>query len=507
MSAAFLGAQDAGAGGGTETYLSIYFAWENPCELCHDDAEFYEFFTRQISGIPDRPIIGFNALNIFKEGNRQVFDQLCGELDINWASLPLPIFIIGDEYLAGDEAIRNGARDLYVRQKDRQVEIRVRPVYSFSSQPAPQTAAKAPRDFPAAGPGDSVLVCFVTTACENCEKATVLLRGLPDEITLADGTSSSLDIYYFNVAEEEGLPAARQFFSAFKVPDSKQLVPVVFYAGGYLAGYEEIEKNINEVLISGAARDVIYPGSAAAAPELAWRELPAIFLAGLLGGLNPCSISMLLLLLSLLASKSGRILPLGLTYVASRMITYLALGFGLFSLGQILNQEAFASVSGIIRAAVIILSLLLCALNVADFVNARRENYGAIKVQLPAALRRFNHRLINKVTGADTRFLMIGIFFLGAAVSAGEFLCTGQIYLATILYLLRADTGGHSVALASLLSYTLAASIPPAVLVILCYKGKQALALSEFARQKMPVIKIANAVLFALFALLAFLFF
>jgi hypothetical protein len=507
ISAAFLWAQDADAGSATEKYLSIYFAWDNPCELCHDDTEFYEFFTRAINDIPDRPLIGFNAFNVFKAGDRQVFDEVCGTLGIQWASLPLPILIIGDEYLAGDEAIRRGARDLYLRQRDSRTEIRVRPVYSFSSQPAPRAAAKAPRDFPAAGPDNSVLVCFVTTACENCEKARTLLRELPPHIALADGSSSSLDIYYFNVAEKEGLPAARQFFSAYKVPDSKQLVPIVFYAGGYLAGYEEIEKNLKGVLVSGAARGFVYPGSAAAAPELVWRELPAIFLAGLLGGLNPCSVSMLLLLLSLLASKSGRILPLGLTYVASRMITYLALGFGLFSLGQLLNQEAFVSVSGIIRIAVIILSLLLCALNLADFVNARRENYGAIKVQLPAALRRFNHRLINKVTGADTRFLMIGIFFLGAAVSAGEFLCTGQIYLATILYLLRADTGGHSVALASLLCYTLAASIPPAVLVILCYKGKQALALSEFTRQKMPLIKLANAVLFALFALLAFLFF
>jgi hypothetical protein len=100
---------------------------------------------------------------------------------------------------------------------------------------------------------------------------------------------------------------------------------------------------------------------------------------------------------------------------------------------------------------------------------------------------------------------MLGIFFLGAAVSAGEFLCTGQIYLATILYLLRADTGGNTVAFVSLLCYTLAASLPPAVLVVFCYKGKQALALSEFVRQRMPLIKIANALIFALFALLAWL--
>ncbi|MDR3148367.1 MAG: sulfite exporter TauE/SafE family protein, partial [Treponema sp.] len=486
-SAVLLWAQNS-AGEATETYLPIYFAWENPCELCHDDAEFYEFFIREISDIPDRPLIGFNTFNTFKAGDRQAFDAICAERGI--ARVSLPVLIIGDEYLEGTTEIHRGARDLYVRQKERQVEIRVVPVYSFTSTPSTQPAVKAPRDFPVSGPDNSILVCFVTSACENCEKARALLGALPSYITLADGTSSPLDIYYFNVAEQEGLPTVRQFFSAYGVPNAQQLVPIVFYAGGYLAGHEEIEKNLNGVLVSGAARGFVYPGSSADAPELAWRELPAIFLAGLVGGINPCSVSMLLLLLSLLAAKSGRILPLGLTYVVSRMLTYLALGFGLFSLGQVLNQEAFMSVSGIIRVAVIVLSLLLCALNLADFVNARRENYGAIKVQLPAALRRFNHRLITRVSGADTRFLMLGIFFLGVAVSAGEFLCTGQIYLATILYLLRADSGGHPLALAGLLCYTLAASIPPTVLVIFCYRGKQALALSEFARQKMPLIKL-----------------
>ncbi|GHV06622.1 hypothetical protein FACS189485_15450 [Spirochaetia bacterium] len=155
----------------------------------------------------------------------------------------------------------------------------------------------------------------------------------------------------------------------------------------------------------------------------------------------------------------------------------------------------------------IILSLLLCVLNMMDFVNARRENYGAIKVQLPRALRRFNHTLIRRVMEGNTRFLMAAIFFLGIVISAGEFLCTGQIYLATILYLLRSDTGNFSLTLTAFLCYTLAAALPPALLVVFCHRGKQALALSEFTRRRMSLIKLANAFLFALFALLALLFY
>jgi cytochrome c biogenesis protein CcdA len=101
---------------------------------------------------------------------------------------------------------------------------------------------------------------------------------------------------------------------------------------------------------------------------------------------------------------------------------------------------------------------------------------------------------------------MAAIFALGVLVSAGEFLCTGQIYLATILYLLRTGTGSV-LAFSAFLCYTLAAALPPALLVILCHKGKQAMALSDFVRNRMPAIKIANSVFFAFFAVFAFFYF
>jgi cytochrome c biogenesis protein CcdA len=498
-------AQSGSAGAATKRLLTVHFAYNNPCELCRNDMEFLDFFYREIRDVPDRPSIAFQSYNLFHAEPERSFAKLCDELGIAPKELELPVLVIGNGYLNGGEKIRKGARDLYLQQKDTAAVVQAEPAPEPS--PSAQVSVKAPVDFPATGPDNSTLVCFVTTACENCAKIEELLNKLPREIIMSDGRATPLDIYYFNVAERNGLPAVRLFFEAYAVPEEDQLTPIVFYSNGYFSGLEDIQKGIGEVLSSGAARDFVYPGIETPGPDLAWRKLPAIFLAGLLGGINPCSISMLLLLLSLLGAKSGHILPLGLTYVASRMITYLALGLSLFSLGQILNQEAFASISGILRVIVIVLSLFLCFLNTVDFINARRENYGAIKVQLPKALRRFNHKLIIKAADGDPRFLMIGIFLLGIAVSAGEFLCTGQIYIATILYLLRADSGGRPLALTALFCYTFAASLPPALAVLLCHKGKQVLALSEFARKKMPVIKIANAALFALFALLAFLFF
>jgi hypothetical protein len=487
--------------------LQMYYAYSNSCELCDEEAKFIEFFNEVTADVPGRPEIFYTGFNVFQTGMARRFDEQCSQLGIDRSALSLPALVIGDAYLSGEDAIREGTRDLFIRQvESAHSETAVASRRSGGGQGAPESLRGASLAYPPVDPDASVLVCFVTTACENCEKAGAYLRRLPDSVTLVDGVSPVKMIYY-NITEDQGLAAIRRFFEAYQVPDSEQLVPIVFYAGGYLSGYANIQSGVQAVLATGKARNFTFPGEGGEISAFTWLELPAIFLAGLLGGVNPCSISMLLLLLSLLSAKNAQILPLGLSYVVSKFLTYLVLGLVLFSLAQTLDSAVFQAAQGLVRIVVIVLSLLLSLLNLFDFINARRENYGAIKVQLPRTLRRFNHTIIQKTVEGKGPFLIVAIFVLGVLVSAGEFLCTGQIYLAAILYLLRTNTGSFPLTLGAFLCYTVAAALPPALLVILCYKGRQAMALSDFFRNKMPVIKIANALLFALFAGFAFFYF
>jgi hypothetical protein len=481
--------------------LQMYYAYENPCELCDDEARFVEFFNRVTADVPERPEIFYSGFNLFRTGAARQFRYYASQLGIETSGLPLPLLIIGDEYLAGEDAIREGVRELFIRQTESaHNEIAVSP--AAGTGPAPE--APVPK-YPLVNPEESVLVCFVTSACENCEKAKTYLGRLPQSVDLAQG-NSPLRVIYYNVAENEGLAAARQFFEAYQVPDKDQIVPIVFYTGGYLSGYSNIQSGAPGILAMGKALNFAFPGGGGIR-SFGWLELPAVFLAGLLGGLNPCSISMLLLLLSLLAAKNAHVLPLGLSYVASKLLTYLVLGLALFTLARSLDLAFFRAAQGLVRVVVIVLSLLLCLLNILDFINARRENYGAIRVQLPRALRHFNHSVIRKTVEGSPRYLMAAIFALGTLVSAGEFLCTGQIYLATILYLLRTNTGSFALAFSAFLCYTIAAALPAALIVILCHKGKQAMALSDFVRNRMPAIKIANTLFFAIFAAFAFFYF
>jgi cytochrome c biogenesis protein CcdA len=351
---------------------------------------------------------------------------------------------------------------------------------------------------------DSVLVCFVTTACAECEKVEAFLDSLPSEAALQSGESSRIVLIELNVTQDENVESVRKYFEAYSVPDSDQHVPIMFFSKGYLSGADAIIAGTMESIESGKALGFSYPSETGSGSTM---EFPAIFLAGLLGGVNPCSVSMLLLLLSLLSSKAKNVAKIGFSYLAGKFIAYLAIGLSLFSAAGLLESEGFAAVKQFVRIAVILAAAGLAIFNIFDFFSARKEEYGKIKVQLPKRLRRFNNKLIESFAGGNARFTIPAIFLLGLVVSAGEFLCTGQIYLAAILYQIRINASDAPRAYLSLFIYCAASMIPAGALIAFCSKGKSALELSDAARRNLPLIKLLNAALFAIIAVAALLFF
>ncbi|MDR1636567.1 MAG: hypothetical protein LBR93_04445, partial [Treponema sp.] len=237
--------------------LQMYYVYENPCELCQDEADFIEFFNQVTAGVPGRPEISYSGFNLFRTGAAQQFSYYASQLGIDPSRLALPLLIIGDEYLSGEDAIREGLRELFIRQTESaRNEIAVPPpANAGAGSPAGRGAAsKAPLPkYPPVDPRESVLVCFVTTACENCEKARAYLERLPESINLAPDKLSPLRVIFYNLAEDGGLAAARRFFDAYQVPDKEQIVPIVFYTAGYLSGYSNIQSGALGVLATGKA--------------------------------------------------------------------------------------------------------------------------------------------------------------------------------------------------------------------------------------------------------------
>jgi sulfite exporter TauE/SafE len=359
-----------------------------------------------------------------------------------------------------------------------------------------------------AGKNSSYFVYFYTSSCSDCNNTQNFLKTLSSGYMLnieRKTVNSPLVIDHKNITQENNLVLLQSLFEYYNVPKDKREVPVMFYSKGYISGYDHIKKNMEKIIIGGEALNFDYDrlNQENNIKSLTPENIPGIFFTGLINGINPCSISMLFLLLSLVISKKSNILKFGFSYIAGKMAAYYSFGIAAYHIITVVDSTAFRNVQYGISIFMVIMSLILALLNFRDAYWARKEIYSNVKMQLPGSLRKYNHRIITFFAEkADSGWTVFVIFILGVIISLGEFLCTGQIYVATIVYLAQNTSGLTGTTVLSFVLYVLAASLPLILLVILVNRTKRLLQVSELVRRHLPVIKIIFGVTFLIFGLI-----
>jgi cytochrome c biogenesis protein CcdA len=163
--------------------------------------------------------------------------------------------------------------------------------------------------------------------------------------------------------------------------------------------------------------------------------------AGLIDGINPCVISALIFLMSVLALagiENRKLILAGLFYCAGSFITYTLIGFGLLSAVRELSISL--GLREWINQVTFIVLLIFSAVSVLDAIRFLcTKSGGNVIMKLPRALQLKVHRLMRKASARP--HLVIGAFMLGSAVTVIETLCTGQIYVPTLVYMLKHNSG------------------------------------------------------------------
>jgi hypothetical protein len=214
---------------------------------------------------------------------------------------------------------------------------------------------------------------------------------------------------------------------------------------------------------------------------------------------------MLLFFLSMLLAQNMNVLKMGLSFITGKLVIYCLLGTVLYSLLTRFDIPWFQTATKVI---LLVFVIVIAILNIRDFIAAKNENYGKIHLQLPVFLRQYNHKWIKKVTTVDNgKPLMLICFGLGALITMGEFLCTGQIYLATIIYVLHNSPVFNMQAAVYFIAYGVAFIAPLLLLTILIHKGREVFELSEFFREKMHVVKLINTLVFLIFGIIVLIWF
>lgn len=464
-----------------------------PCESCHEEEKFSKEVKIKLAeaGITDYECRTYNA---YKESGATRLEEIEEEDGLNIPINELPVAVAGGEAFWGTYSEIGEALSEYLLNRDKSdgtgLSSDVKTPGDAGAEHQSVTDSAIYRDIRNIGKDETAMLLFVTGSCDSCNRAEEYLRGV-----LADGRCS-MKIY--NILEDDNAAVLRKLMKIYEVPDSLQQVPLLFTKNGYLSGGEAIRKDALNCLESEAVAGSWDEVAAGLVKESEDTGISKIKLAvtGFVNGLNPCGISMLLMVLSVLLMSGKSFFRGSFTYLAGKFLTYLLLGFTLGSLFSVIEGAVFKTVHEAINIVFAILSLGFGLFYLMDFIHVLKKDYGKEKLRLPEGFRRWNHNMIKKLSGVQGRFWYPMLFLLGIVISAGEFLCTGQVYLAALLYMAGQNGAFNGEIVGNLLIYLSAMCVPMILLTVLVSRGKSVMSASHISLKILPVAKLAYSIFF-----------
>jgi cytochrome c biogenesis protein CcdA len=355
-----------------------------------------------------------------------------------------------------------------------------------------------------------VLHFFGSPTCGECVKikATILRP-------LADSLPGKIDLRMYDIESDSGLRLAMKLEEKFHVKASSP--QELFFPDTFLLGFETILKHgramigyyldhqekweANDATV-GTAVD-----TAAIAETLRQRFQKFTFLqitlAGLVDGVNPCAIATMIFLISFLAvqkRKRSEMLVISMTFTAAVFMTYLLLGIGAFKALSLLS--AYHWIASAVRWTAVAFAALVAVICFRDaIVYAVTGRAKDVKIQLSPTMKSRIHKTISG--NLSTSSLFIGTLVTGFLVTLLEAVCTGQVYLPTIILMTRAE-GLRLTGWLYLVYYNLLFVIPLLIIMVLAYFGLRWDELSRATRKRLPLLKtVMGIVLLGLAVFLA----
>jgi thiol-disulfide isomerase/thioredoxin len=221
--------------------IDLYYFYEELCQSCDGTEEFRAIAEKELSGVRDRYPYAVQTLNVFLAGNRNFYEEMTDAMGLDRETLELPLLIAGGRVLQGNERIADNLREAFLSAgEDLFVYKRV---YNPGEK---KTGDRLFEDYGIRRDHLS-LVYFYRITCEECEKVRPFIDSLPEAIPV-DGRELPLDIIRINTRSGNNGERIAAFFDLYRVPDEDRVVPIIFLADTYLAGYEPIVSNLRPLL-------------------------------------------------------------------------------------------------------------------------------------------------------------------------------------------------------------------------------------------------------------------
>ena len=337
-----------------------------------------------------------------------------------------------------------------------------------------------------------VIKFFGSPTCGECLK---IKDGLLKP--LSEKHAGKLDVQIFDIensADFQTLVALEEKYGV-KASSPQEL----FLPDTYLCSYDDIMKS-GQALIERDLADPARWGHAAVAVDTTKAAqtikqrfqqfaFVQILIAGLVDGVNPCAIATMIFLVSYLAVQKRRrneVLLVGMSFTIAVFLTYLLLGVGAFEALSILKEFRWISLAvkwgAVAFAGVAALACFRDAIvyrktgDVKDMIN-----------QLPKALKLRIHKVISGQL--SSRSLVIGAIAMGFLVTLLEAVCTGQVYLPTIVLMTR-QQGLRLTGWLYLIFYNFLFILPLLIVMVLAYFGMTWDKLAKATQKHMTLLKV-----------------
>lgn len=197
-------------------------------------------------------------------------------------------------------------------------------------------------------------------------------------------------------------------------------------------------------------------------------SFPMITVAGLVDGINPCAIGMMVMLLGYLlvfAKKPERVLKTGLLYVGTVFATYLVVGLGLYNFVSQFDLTGGAQILNWIVGGVLVVAGLI---QFKDFLGIE----GGPHLRIPTASKVRLQALVEKVSYPTT-------VVLGILVTLLETPCSLPIYVGTATILSQSGMA-FPLVMAYFLYYNFLFVLPLIIVLVVMWRGQKLVEVKEW---------------------------
>ncbi len=417
----------------------------------------------------------------------------------------LPAIIIGSKILGGEVEIKRDLEKLVKRYAEKggtswpSLEP-IGPEEGWIPHPPTEEEKKS---------GKIIYAAFLyMPGCLHCEEMKAELKEWAAKVP-------DLKVRMFSLTKEDNKKLDEALSQIYQVPESKRLVDHKLYMGENYLWAEELRHETFEKLIAkyqgkGApppwekvTREALEKGEKNIIERFRRWSLSAVLIAGFIDGINPCAFATIIFLVSYLTfagKKAKEILLYGTIFTSGVFIAYLLVGMGLMTF---LHQlKSFPLVSKGVYLFIAFFALTLGVISLYDYILFRRGQVAKWKLQLPMGLKKKIHEIIRE----QARFKggLLATFGAGFIIAVCTVICTGQVYLPTIGFVMSIPELRKN-AILNLILYNIMYIVPLVGVFVLTFFGVTSEKIALITKEHTGTIKLLTALLFLSLAGLLFL--